>query len=354
MPVYRCVRVRDKLDPSHRMPGRFMPHPAHAAHLEHARGEAVNLDHVATPVKAWAAVLPAWMMFALLDACAKIAVTSGLDPYLVSFVRFAGHTIVILVLLRVWAHPRDFLPNRWGVQALRGATLALGTFTNFQALQTLPLATTMAIYLAIPMVVTALSGPMLGEWAGWRRWLAVLLGFAGVMIVVRPGTESFQWAMLWSLASLMCASLYFVMTRAMAGTERDESMILIAGALPALLLLLPATATATMPQGWHVWLALAATGVLGSVGHLFIIRASRLAPAPAIAPAVFTQILWSVLFGWLFFAHLPDGWTLVGIGVIALSGAYIFRRERQLLRRADAATPGMVSRMDQTVSHDRR
>ena len=325
--------------------------PVPADPVPTAAGGTLNLDHVATPVAAWVAVLPAWAMFALLDACAKYAVQTGMDPYFVAFCRFFGHTVVILALLRVWRHPRDFLPNRFWPQALRGAILAAGTFTNFQALETLPLATTMAIFLAIPMVVTVLSGPLLGEWAGWRRWLAVIVGFAGVLVVVRPGTDSFQIAMLWSLASLMCASLYFIMTRALAGTERDESLIVISGALPALLLLVPAGATATLPVDWTVWLALAVTGVCGSVGHLCIIRASRLAPAPAIAPAVFTQILWSVLFGWLFFAHLPDGWTVAGIAIIACAGGYIFRRERMLLRRADAGASAVVTRLDQTVSH---
>ncbi len=296
-----------------------------------------NLDNVVTPMAAWAAILPAWFLFSVLDASAKYVVLAGFAPLFVAWCRFTGHAVFICLAMRVWQHPERLKSNHPWLQILRGALLATGTVTNFLALQHLQLAQVMAIILAVPMVVTALSGPLLGEWAGWRRWFAVIVGFIGVLVVVRPGTSMFQWPILYSLVTLLAASLYFVMTRKMASTETDESMITYSGVVPALILLPPAMVLAQIPTSWDIWLALLVTGVCGAVGHLFLIRAHRLAPAPLIAPAVFSQILWSILIGYIVFSDLPDGWTVFGIAIISMSGFYIFNRERSLIKSLAAA-----------------
>ena len=322
-----------------------MPHTAVRAHARVQSGEirageeAGDLDHRVTPLKAWLLILPAFVCFSLLDASAKWIVLAGFAPLFVTWCRFFFHLLIILVALRSWERP-DLLRTRHPVlQAGRGALLACGTFTNFLALQHLQLAETMAIFLASPMVITALAGPILGEWAGWRRWLAVVIGFVGVLVVARPGTEAFQWPILYSVASLMCASLYFLVTRMMTATETDESMIVYSGLVPAVLLSPVLFLYGEWP-GLSLELALLVSlGVYGSVGHLFVIKAHRIAPAPSIAPAVFSQVIWMIALGLIVFGQWPDGWTLVGIAVIVASGLYILNRERILAHELESEAP---------------
>lgn len=334
-----------------------MPHPAIRAPSARAPGgartpggkvqagelrageDAGDLDHRVTPLRAWLLILPAFICFSLLDASAKWVVLAGFAPLFVTWCRFFFHLLVILVVLRSWQHLDLLRTAHPFLQVGRGALLATGTLTNFLALQHLQLAETMAIFLASPMVITALAGPLLGEWAGWRRWLAVVVGFAGVLVVARPGTDAFQWPILYSIASLMCASLYFLATRMMTETETDESMIVYSGLVPAVLLSPVVFVYGEWP-GLSLELVLLVTlGLYGSVGHLFVIKAHRIAPAPSIAPAVFSQVIWMIALGLLVFGQWPDGWTLVGIAVITGSGLYILNRERMLAQQLESEAP---------------
>ena len=294
-----------------------------------------DLDHQLTPTRAWLLILPAYLCFSLLDASAKWLVLAGFAPLFVVWCRYIGHVLFILVYLRSWEHTDTLRTVHPWLQIIRGTLLATGTLCNFLALQTLQLAETMAIFLASPMLITALSGPLLGEWAGWRRWLAVCVGFAGVLVVVRPGTDAFQFGMVYSLVALVATALYFIMTRRMTETESDESMIVYGGLAPAIVLL-PALFLQGEWPGFTIELALLlAIGAFGAVGHLFVIKAHRIAPAPSIAPAVFTQVIWMTALGWLVFAQLPDGWTMAGIAIIVASGLYILNRERLLAAELD-------------------
>ena len=290
----------------------------------------MNLDHVATPAKAWALILPAFFFFSLLDATAKYVVLSGLAPLFAVWCRFVGHAAFSVIALRVWRDPSVLRTKHPYQQILRGLILTFGTLTNFMALRHLQLAETLALFLAGPMVITALSGPLLNEWAGWRRWLAILIGFVGVLVIVRPGTSMFQWPILWSVASLTMASLYFITTRKLTGTETDESMIVYSALVPTLLLLPVPFIQGEVPGSMTIFFLLCLMGIFGAVGHLFVIKAHRIAPAPLIAPAVFSSIIWMVAFGYLIFDQLPDGWTIAGMAIIALSAFYILRRERFL------------------------
>ena len=145
-----------------------------------------DLDQQQTPLRAWALILPAFVCFSLLDASAKWLVLAGLAPLFVVACRYLGHVVFVLAYLRPWREPGMLRTSHPWLQGARGVLLATGTLCNFIALQSLQLAETMAIFLASPMLITAVSGPLLGEWAGWRRWLAVAVGFAGVLVVVRP------------------------------------------------------------------------------------------------------------------------------------------------------------------------
>jgi drug/metabolite transporter (DMT)-like permease len=195
-------------------------------------------------------------------------------------------------------------------------------------LRTLQLDQTTAIMFSSAIVVPALSGPVLGEWIGPRRWVAVAVGFIGVLVVLRPGTASFQPAMLFSLASMLSYVGYLLYTRHLTTTDSSEGMILISGVVPALMLFPIALPVAVPPPSVPVAAALIATGLCGALGHWLLIQAQKIAPVPVLAPFIYTQLIWMTTAGYVFFGQLPDRFTAIGAAIIVASALYILYRER--------------------------
>ncbi|MGE0500490.1 MAG: DMT family transporter [Rhizobiaceae bacterium] len=297
----------------------------------------------ATPAAAILLVFAAGLMFAFLDASAKYLVLGGMQSSFVTWVRFAIHVLLVLVLFRSWANPRMFRVGSLTAQLVRGVFLFGSTVFNFLALQTLQLAETNSIFFFAPMVITALAGPLLGEWAGWRRWLAVGAGFLGVLVITRPGAGNLEIGHVFAITAMLSYSLYVIMTRRMAGTETPESLIFYSALAPVVLVLPTVPATASLPPDLLHWALLLSLGLYGGVGHYMLIRAYKLATATALAPYPYLQMVWMILFGWLVFDQLPDAWTLAGAGIIVVSGLYIVHRER-LLRLATTTAPNTEDR----------
>lgn len=305
----------------------------------------------ATPIAAILMIMGAVLCFTLLDSTAKMLVLAD-APFgalvgagataalFVVWARLAVHAALYGVVSGV-LHKRPIMrANSWPLQIIRALCLSGATMFNFAALQYLQLAETVAIFFVAPLVVTALAGPMLGEWVGWRRWLAIVGGFIGVLVMARPGTSIFQPALALSVLSMLSYSMYMLMTRMLANRETPESLVFISAFVP-MVLLTPAliwnwTPPTTLPQ-----LVLVLTlGVYGLVGHFLFVRAYKLASTGALAPYTYVQIPFMVLFGWVLFGDLPDGPTLLGISIIACAGLYILLRERQLAREERAALAG--------------
>lgn len=296
-----------------------------------------SAPEVAAPASAILLVTGACFLFSFLDASAKYLVLQGMEAPFVTWVRFAVHLVLVLVLFRVWSSRMMFRTANLPAQVLRGVLMFGSTIFNFMALQTLQLAETISMAFFSPMVVVALAGPLLGEWAGWRRWLAVVVGFIGVLVVTRPGFGGFGVGYLFSLGFVACHSLYIVMTRKMAATESAESLILYSALTPALFLLPTVPLYGSMPQGALQWGLLVVTGLCGGLGHWLLIKAYKQATTAALAPYPYTQIVWMVALGWLVFNDLPDMWTLVGASIIVASGLYIVHREHRLRLASRAA-----------------
>ncbi len=299
-----------------------------------------SIDETATPVSAILLIFASGVMFACLDASAKYLVLSGMQAPFVAWTRFAVHAALALVLLQVWKYPAAFRVNNWPAQLVRGALLFGSTIFNFFALQTLQLAETMSIFFFAPMVITAIAGPLLGEWAGWRRWFAVFIGLVGVLVITRPGFGAFKFGMIYSFAALASYVGYVVMTRKLGASETAESMIFISALAPALLMV-PAVPLygSVAPSALH-WVVLLLLGLFGGVGHWFLIQAYRRASASALAPYPYLQLVWMVAFGYVVFDQLPDGWTVAGALIIVASGLYIVQRERKL-RLAQRSAPNV-------------
>ncbi|WP_164889391.1 DMT family transporter, partial [Mesorhizobium sp. M7A.F.Ca.CA.002.03.2.1] len=164
-------------------------------------------------------MLSTYVCFTFLDTSSKYLVLAGISVLVVAWVRFAVHVILVGTLLRGWRQPMRFRPINLPAHILRGAFLFGSTIFNVLALKSLQLAETTSIYFFGPMVITALAGPLLGEWAGWRRWLAILAAFAGVLIITRPGVGVFGIGHLFALGSMLSNCFYVIMTRRMSATE---------------------------------------------------------------------------------------------------------------------------------------
>jgi len=189
----------------------------------------------------------------------------------------------------------------------------------------------MTITFAAPMVIAALAGPVLGEWAGWRRWLAIIVAFCGVLIIARPGFGALNPGLPYSITAMLSYSFYVLLTRKMAASESPESLIFYSALAPAILMS-PAITQAVIPETWLQILLLCLLGFFGGVGHFLIILAYRRATTAALAPYPFLQIIWMLAFGYFVFGQFPDIYTLCGAVIIIGSGLYVVHRERQLHR----------------------
>ena len=275
-------------------------------------------------------VLAACFSFAFLDASAKYLVQQGIAAPFLAWMRFAIHLALVFVLFRAWSNRAMFRAASLPAQLLRGVFLFGSTVFNFFALQTLQLAETISIYFFAPMVITALAGPLLGERVGWRRWLAVLVGFVGVLIITRPGFGAFGVGHLFSLASMSSYCFYVIMTRRMGATESAESLIFYSALAPTVLMLPVVPLYGSLPQDALQWALLLLLGAIGAFGHYLLILAYKQATTSALAPYPYSQMIWMIALGWLVFSDLPDPWTLAGASVIVASGLYIVHREHRL------------------------
>lgn len=274
--------------------------------------------------------LAAFFFFSMLDASAKWLVTGGQAVVFVVWVRFTVQAVILLIGYRGWSNGRLWAMEKPLWQILRGLLLPTMTFFNFLALQYLQLAETISVLLAAPIVVAALAGPMLGEWAGPRRWAAIFIGFIGVLIVVRPGTTVFDWPVIYIIICMLAYSAYLLLTRKLAATETPESLIFYSCLFGAVLFAPFAIPEAAMPARVSDWFAFGLAGIAGMVGHMLIIRVGRMADASKTTPFIYSQIFWMTAIGFLLFGDLPDMWTVAGMLVIASSGFYLMMRERKL------------------------
>lgn len=272
----------------------------------------------------------AFFCFSVLDASAKWLVTGGQAVLFVVWVRFTVQAAILFTMYRGWKNARLWAMQVPILQIVRGLLLPVMTAFNFLALFYLQLAETISVLLASPIVVAALSGPMLGEWPGPRRWLAILVGFCGVLIAVRPGTAVFDWPVVYIIASMLVYSIYLLLTRKLANSETPESLIFYSCLFGTVIFAPFALPLAQMPDQAGDWLAFGLAGVAGMVGHMALIRASGLASAAKVTPFLYSQIIWMTGIGLLLFGDVPDLWTVVGMLVVAGAGLYLMYRERQL------------------------
>jgi drug/metabolite transporter (DMT)-like permease len=268
-----------------------------------------------------------YMLFTLLDGSAKWLVGS-LPVIVVVWLRFATHVVIaaaVLLPVRGLALVRTS-HLRWHV--LRALMFMAMTGINFWALQYLQLAVTSSIYFVVPILIALLAAPLLGEKIDRGRWIAIIAGFAGVLVIIRPWSAEFHLAMIASVANACMYALFNLMTRRLAAYDSPETIQFLP-AVGATIGLAPfALAAWQSPAGWLEWAVVLLLGFCGGLGHYLLALAHRYAPASVLAPFLYQQVIYMAIFGYVVFGDVPAVAVWIGAGIVVASGLYLFMRER--------------------------
>jgi drug/metabolite transporter (DMT)-like permease len=278
-------------------------------------------------------VLLAGLCFSSLDATAKYMVRDhGL--FLVVWARYAGQMLVVTPFAWKRGGAGFWRTRRLGVQLLRSAFLLIATVCFFAGLRYLPLAEASAITFLAPIFVVVLSGPLLGERPDRARWIACIAGFAGILLLSRPGSAVFHPATLLLVVAAFSNALYFLTTRKLA--EEPAHTTLFYSALVGTVGL-----SVALPWefGEHAFtlrdaLLFLLLGLFAGFGHWFVIGAYALAPASLLTPFTYLQMIWATLYGFAIFDQLPDQWSALGMTIIVASGVSLALQERWRAARA--------------------
>jgi drug/metabolite transporter (DMT)-like permease len=282
-------------------------------------------------------------LFAFLDTGAKYLATVAHVPVLqIIWVRFVVNAILIVAMLGPNPVRRALPSKKLMNQLLRSVFLIGATAFNFLALQHLQLDQTATIFFLSPFIVAALAGPMLGEWIGWHRILAICAGFTGVLFVTRPGFGNIHWAVSFSLIATLSYALYILWTRYLARFDSARTTLVYTPLAGAVLVAPFAFASWQMPEGIWVWSVLLSLGLFGGLGHWLLILAHERAPAPILAPFGYINIVFMIALGVTVFGDVPSWWTLAGAAIIIASGIYLLFRERYSPGSAPASSATVI------------
>ncbi len=299
------------------------------------------LSPTATPMRAALLMLGSTMAFGLMAVAIRYA-TRYVPTQEVAFFRNAFGLLALLPMLLRPGHaplktqqlPRYFVRSAIGLGSMLCAFWALGH---------LPLAQAVSLSYSTPLFVTIAAVLWLGETVRVRRWAAVVVGFIGVLVIVRPGTAGFTAGSLVAVGAAVLSSLVAIQIKQLTRVDSADTVVLYTYVFWVPLSLVPALFVWVWPTG-SAWLWLLATGVLGTVGQLLWTRALRLGEVSALTPISFLQLPLVTLFGWLLFNESVDRWTIMGAGIILAANAYIAHREAVLSRRAASAAASAAAK----------
>jgi drug/metabolite transporter (DMT)-like permease len=276
------------------------------------------------------------LFFGLMVVAIRLA-SATLHTFEIAFFRnFFGLIVALPLLLR---HGPGFMKTtqfpRYLFRCLIGICSMLA---GFWAIGNLPLAQAVSLSYSTPLFVTIAAAALLNEQVRARRWTAVILGFFGVLFIVRPGTTEFSIGTLVALLAAVLSSIVAIQIKELSRSEPADRIVIYTTLLWVPMSLLPALSVWQWPQG-ITWLWVVAAGALGTGGHMLWTRALKLGEVSALTPISFMQLPLVVLFGWWLFDEPLDRWTLLGAGIIFGANAYIARREAILARRAESEAP---------------
>ncbi|WP_114946058.1 DMT family transporter [Microvirga calopogonii] len=278
------------------------------------------------PLRGIILMLAALAFFSCSDAASKL-MTASLPAVEVAWLRFCVFTLLVLGTVVGTGQAHALRSKRPILQTLRALGVLGSSIFFIMGLAFLPMAEATAIAFISPMIVTALSIPILGEVVGWRRWSAVIVGLLGVLVVVRPGAEAFDPAAILPILSAASWAVALVVTRKMSGSDGPLVSLTYAAVVGLLVTSALVPFTWVMPGWREVGLGLV-TGAASTIAQWLVVLAFQQARASVLAPFSYSQLVWSGLLGYLIFGNVPDEWTLLGASVIIASGLYTAHRER--------------------------
>jgi drug/metabolite transporter (DMT)-like permease len=275
-------------------------------------------------------VLVSAVTFAMVNVGAKyLALTY--DPGQVVWARFFFQFVIVAAMLgpRLLSAMATSIPR---LQAARSVAMATCTGLYFYGLEILPIATVTAVMFSAPLIVTALSVPLLREAVGPRRWAAVLVGFGGVLMIVRPEGDLLRAEVLIPFGAALGLAFYHLSTRMASRADRPETTLVYTTLAGAVIFSLHAPAVWIAPD-LEGWVLLIAIGAVGTVGHFALIKSLALAPIAVVSAFAYSTLVFTAIGGVFVFGEVPDTLTVAGSAVMIASGVYIFRRERQTQAR---------------------
>ena len=269
--------------------------------------------------------LSAWAMLPIMDGFAKY-LSSTLPVLQITWSRYFFTVVIVLPIMLIAFRKNLKWTEEPKLQLIRGLLLFCANILFFYSISIISLAKALTLAFIAPLIVTALSPILLGEKVGFRRWAAVIVGFIGSLIVIRPGFVEINLASIAALGTGVMYGFYLIVTRKLHNSDNPLLTLLLTGVVGAIL------GSMIMPIVWvqptiNEWYMMFAIGFFASIGHLFLILSLRYADASKLAPFGYFEIVPNIFIGYFFFNHLPNQWNFIGLLIIISSGIYIFRRE---------------------------
>ncbi len=284
-----------------------------------------------------ALVIAAVACFSVLDTTTKY-ISAWVPLLMALWFRYAFQAIATTLVILPLRGTRVLRTRHLPFQCLRGVLLLASSLFAFASLKHMPVGEFTAIVMISPLAITVLAATVLKEKVSLLRWLLVAGGFLGTLVIIRPGGAAFNWASLLPLGLVATNAWFQVLTSKLARTEDPVTMHLYTGWVGTLIASLALPFVWTRLDASWLWLALCLMGVMATVGHFMLILAYQRAPAATLTPYLYAQIAFAMVGGWLVFQHVPDGWSMIGMVMIAVcgaAGAWLTVRERRI-----AAEPG--------------
>jgi drug/metabolite transporter (DMT)-like permease len=303
-------------------------------------------DRPSRPLFGILLMVGAGLAFTALDGSAKFLVR-GYPLVEVVWARYVFSLVTVGAFLPRYGLIGLVSTGNLRLQVGRGSLLLLTTLLMFVALRFMPIADTYAISFVAPLLVAAVSVPLLGETIARGQWLAILAGFVGVLVVVRPGLGAFSWAAAFPLLMAVANVVIQILTRVMSGGERAATTMFYTSLVGSIgmSVLVPFFWVAPSPAAWAVMMLM---GAAGFAGQLLLFLAFRAAPASLVSPFSYTQILWAIPVGWLVFGDPPDAATLGGGAIVVASGLALVRLGRHSRMSARSGTTAAKARPEAT------
>ena len=269
--------------------------------------------------------LLAWVMLPIMDGFAKY-LSAELPVLQITWARYFFTVVFTFPLMFFFFKKYLVWTDKPKLQLIRGLILLTANISFFYSISVISLPKALTLAFVAPLVVTAFSPFFLGESVGYRRWAAVIIGFIGSLVVIRPGFLEINLASLAALGTGIMYGFYLIITRKLSTSDNPLLTLLLTGVVGAII------ATTFMPFVWvsptfNQWSIMAAIGLFACIGHLFIILSLKYADASKLAPFSYFEIVTNIIIAYYFFGDFPDSWTFLGLFIIVFSGIYISRRE---------------------------